>query len=1050
MRGPIAWFARNEVAANLLMVVILFLGGYALVARITLEVFPSFERDSVSVSVSYRGATPAEVEEAAIIRIEEAIADLEGVAEISSTAGEGSGSVSVEVEKGRNPRDLLDDIKNRVDAISSFPDEVERPTYRVSEFRRDVISVVIAAQLPERELRELTERVRDELVALPEVSLVELTGARNHEIAIEVSEATLDRHDLGLQNIVDAVQRSSIDLPAGTVKTRGGEILLRTKGQAYRGQDFARIPVISRADGTRVTLGELAEIRDGFEEEPLYAEFNGTPAMVVEVFRTGSQNALDIGRAVREYVQGSVAHMPPGVQLGYWRDRSRIVKLRLDTLVNNALQGGLLVFLCLALFLRLSVALWVCVGIPISFMGALALLPDLGITINLLSLFAFILVLGIVVDDAIVTGENIYTHLKSSESSLQAAIRGTQEVAVPVTFGLLTTVAAFVPLMYLGGYRGPIFAQIPYIVIPVLVFSWIESKLILPAHMRHVRVHRAGWFGRLQSRVADGLERAIVVFYRPVLEKALNYRYLTFALFLGLSFVLAAYVLSGRWGYTFFPRVETETARATLSMQTGTAEAVTTRHVRRMAEVARQLQDKYRDPDSGESVIRNILVTIGSTAGRATSRGSAELGQVSLELVPPEERRLDIGTKALVSEWRKAIGPIPGAKELNFRAEIGRHGDPIDVQLTGQDFEVLSHIAEQVRDRLREYDGVFDIQDSFEDGKPEIKLRILPEAELLGLSARDLGRQVRNAFFGAEAQRFQRSREDVRVMVRYPQEQRRSLAALDGMRIRTADGVEVPIRNVADIELGQGFTTIRRIDRQRTINVTADADKERVDTTRIGAELSAWLDELLLQYPGVRYSMEGELREQSDSYGSLLYSIGFVLFSIYALLAIPFRSYSQPVLVMLVIPFSMIGALLGHILLGLNLSFMSVLGMLALAGVVVNDSLVLVDWINRRRAEGMAIGDAVRSAGVARFRPILLTSITTFAGLGPLILEKSTQAQFLIPMAVSLGFGILYSTLLSLLLVPAGYLMLEDLKRLWRGPQPLSKAPTGESRAPDT
>jgi multidrug efflux pump subunit AcrB len=1035
MKGPIAWFARNDVAANLLMAMILFMGGYALLDRIILEVFPAFERDTVSVAVSYRGATPAEVEEAAIVRIEEAIADLDGVAKITSSAGEGSGSVSVEVEKGRAPRDLLDDIKNRVDAISSFPDEVERPSYRVQEFRRDVISVVIAAALPEAELRQLTERVRDDLTGLPEVSLVELTGARNYEIAIEVSESALNRYGLSFERIVEAVRRSSVDLPAGTVKTRGGEILLRTKGQAYTAEQFARITVLTRADGTWVTLGDIADVRDGFEEEPLFAEFNGVPAMLLEVYRSGRQNALEVGRAVREYVEQSVAHMPAGVTLGYWRDRSRIVKLRLDTLINNALQGGVLVFLCLALFLRLSVALWVCVGIPISFMGALALLPDLGISINLMSLFAFILVLGIVVDDAIVTGENIYTHLKRSESSLEAAVRGAQEVAVPVTFGLLTTLVAFIPLLFLGGYRGPLFAQIPFIVIPVLVFSWIESKLILPAHMRHVSVRRgaarSGLAG-LQQRLADGFERAIVVLYQPLLERALTYRYLTFALFLGLSFVIAVYVLSGRYGYTFFPRVETETARATLSMQTGTAEEVTARHLRRMAEVARELQKKYRDPDSGESVIRNILLTIGSTAGRATSRGSAELGQVSLELVPPEERTQEIGTKALVAEWRQAIGSIPGAKELNFRAEIGRHGDPIDVQLTGQDFAVLSALSAQVRARLQEYDGVFDIQDSFEDGKPEIKLAIRPEAELLGLSAEDLGRQVRYAFFGAEAQRIQRGRDDVRVMVRYPRQQRRSLASLDGMHIRTADGAEVPIGNVAEVQLGQGFATIRRIDRQRAVNVTADADKERVDTTRIGTELSGYLDDLLRAHPGVRYTLEGELREQAESYGSLFYSIGFVLFGIYALLAIPFRSYAQPLLVMLVIPFSLIGALLGHMLLGMGLSFMSVLGMLALAGVVVNDSLVLVDWINRRRLEGMAIGAAVRVAGVARFRPILLTSITTFAGLAPLIWEKSTQAQFLIPMAVSLGFGILYSTLLSLLLVPAAYLLLEDLQRLWR------------------
>ncbi len=831
---------------------------------------------------------------------------------------------------------------------------------------------------------------------------------------------------------MDAVRRSSVDMPAGSVKTHAGDILLRTKGQAYTGEDFARIGLISQMDGARVSLGDVAQIRDGFEEEPLFAEFNGTPAMMVEVFRTGSQNALDVARAVREYVRDSVAVLPPGVKLDYWRDRSRIVKLRLETLINNAMLGGVLVFLSLALFLRLSVALWVCVGIPISFMGALALMPDMGISINLLSLFAFILVLGIVVDDAIVTGENIYTHLKRRESALDAAIVGAQEVAVPVTFGLLTTVAAFIPLMYLGGYRGPLFAQIPYIVIPVLAFSWIESKLILPAHMRHVRIRRAqdeNLFSRLQGKVATGLERAIILFYKPALEKALSYRYVTFALFTGLSFVIIAFVLSGRYPYTFFPRVETETARATLSMQSGTPAEVTRRHVERMYDIARDLQFKYTDPATGQSVVRNIFVTLGSLAGRATSRGSAELGQVSIELTPPEERTLDIGTKALVREWRQAIGPIPGAKELNFRAEIGRHGDPISIRLSGQDFDKLSEVAAQVRVRLAEYDGLFDIQDSFETGKAEIKLRILPEGELLGISARDLGRQVRNAFYGAEAQRFQRGRDDIRVMVRYPREQRRSLESLSSMRIRTPDGIEVPIGNVAEIEMGQGFSKIKRIDRQRTINVAADANKEQVDTTRIAAELTAWLDQLLLAYPGVRYSMEGELLEQSESYDSLITSIVF-----YALLAIPFRSYSQPILVMLVIPYSLIGAILGHMLLGINLSFMSVLGMLALAGVVVNDSLVLVDWINRRRREGMDLAEAVRAAGVARFRPILLTSITTFAGLAPLILEKSTQAQFLIPMGVSLGFGILYATLLSLILVPAGYLVLEDLKRLWNGP----------------
>jgi multidrug efflux pump subunit AcrB len=880
---------------------------------------------------------------------------------------------------------------------------------------------------------------------LPEVSLTELTAIRPYEISIEVSESTLDRYGLTFDAIVAAIRRSSLDLPAGSLKTATGEILLRTKAQAYSGEDYSRIVVITRQDGTRLTLGEIAEIRDGFEEEPLYGVFNGRRAVVIDVYRSGDQSALEVGRAVKDYVAAQSSAMPAGVSVDYWRDRSRIVKLRLNTLVQSAWQGGLLIFIALALFLRLSVAIWVCVGIPISFLGALALMPEIGVTINLISLFAFILVLGIVVDDAIVTGENIYTHLKRAEDSTTAAVTGAQEVAVPVTFGLLTTVAAFVPLLFVEGFRGALFAQIPAVVIPVLLFSWVESKLILPAHMKHVRLNRErerrpGALQRLQRGVADGLERFVETVYRPLLARVLDQRYLTAAVFVGFSLIVLAFVVSGRYTFTFFPRVQSEVAQATLVMPSGTPVEVTQRHLDRITQVARELQAKYQDPDIDGSIIRHVLVTVGWTGGgfgQAGGSGRPEVGKVSLELVPPEDRSLQVTSSEIVREWRQGIGTIPGAKELRFFAEIGRGGDPIDVQLTGPDFEQLAALAGRLRERLAEYPGVFDIQDSFEDGKPEIKLSIRPEAELLGLNAEDLGRQVRQAFFGAEAQRIQRGRDDVRVMVRYPEEERSSLESLDTMRIRTADGAEVPFGNVAEVELGQGFATIRRVDRQRAINVTADFDKQQVDVNRIAQDLEVFLGELLAENPGVRYTLEGELREQRESLGSLFYGMLFVLFTIYALLAIPFRSYVQPLMVMLVIPFSIVGAILGHMLMGMNLSIMSLMGMLALAGVVVNDSLVLVDWINRRRREGMALVDAVRVAGAARFRPILLTSLTTFVGLLPLIFEKSTQAQFLIPMAVSLGFGILYATLLTLILVPVAYLILEDMLRPFRRSAPM-------------
>ncbi len=1034
MHGMINWFARNPVAANLMMVIILAMGAHAAFNRIPLEVFPAFESDVVTIGLIYRGATPAEVEESLVIRVEEAIADLDGIKKIISLANEGAARIRIEVLTGTNPHQLLEDIKTRVDAISTFPDEVERATYSVVVFRREVISVVVSGDLSERELRRYGEEVRDELAALPMLNQVELNAVRKPEISIELSEQALNRYRLTFDAVTQAIRRSSVDLPAGSIRTEGGEILLRTQGLASRGADFAAIVLRARADGSRLTLGDVATVNDGFEQDPLDMKFDGKPGVLVKVFRTGDQSALDIGQIVKDYVTKKSTQLPANVSLKQWRDRSRIVKLRLQTLLDSAWQGGLLIFLILALFLRISVALWVCVGIPISFMGALWLMPELGVTINIISLFAFILVLGIVVDDAIVTGENIFSHLKRSEDQVDAVVRGAQEVSVPVTFGLLTTVVAFAPLLFVEGVRGAIFAQIPAIVIPVLLFSWVESKLILPAHLRHVRVDhqqkKLNPLSRLQRRVADSLEYFVKHLYQPLLVRSLKQRYLTLAIFIAISFIVVSFAASGRYAFTFFPRVESETARATLTMQSGTPAEVTAQHLAKMAKEAEKLQARFIDED-GNSVISNIMINTGWAGGGGgppAGGGSSEVGQVSLALVPPEERKVEVSTRKLVRAWRRAIGEIPGAKELTYRAEIGRGGDPVDVQLSGRDFKVLSEIASAVREQLHQYPGVFDIRDSFEDGKPEIKLRVRPEAELLGLSTTELGRQVRQAFFGDEAQRIQRGRDDVRVMVRYPEAERRDLNSLDTMRIRSADGTQVPFGNVAEVNMGHGFSSIRRIDRQRVVSVTADLDKKTTDARTIARDLRGFMDELLKKYPGVSYSLEGEQREQGDTFGSLISGSIFTLLAIYSLLAIPFRSYVQPILVLMVIPFSIVGALLGHMVMGLNLSIMSLMGMLALAGVVVNDSLVLVDWINRKRREGMHLDEALRTAGGSRFRPILLTSLTTFAGLTPMLLEKSTQAQFLIPMAVSLGFGILYATFLSLLLIPTSYRILEDVR----------------------
>lgn len=1033
MHSLINWFTRNGVAANLLMFAIIFAGLFSLNNRLPLEVFPSFELDTITVRVPFRGASPTEVEESVNIKIEEAVQDLTDIKSITSTASEGLGTVIINVSSRADVDEVLNDVKQRVDQISTFPSDADNPSVYTIARTREVISAVVAGPLTERELRTLASKIRDDLEALPSVTQVSLSGVRDFELAIEVSEKTLLEYGLTFADVARAISNSSLNLSAGAIKTAGGEVLIRTEGQGRTAEDFASIPIISSADGSRVTLAELASINDGFDEQALAQVYNGRRSIEIDVFRSGNQSAITVAQEVKDYLETAQASMPDNVTLGYWRDRSRIVKARLQTLNKSAMQGGLLVILLLALFLRPSVAFWVFIGVPVSFMGGLAMMPTIGVTINLISLFAFILVLGIVVDDAIVTGENIYSHMRRNPNRIQAAIEGTQEVAIPVTFGVLTTVAAFMPLLMVEGVRGKIFAQIPMIVIPVLLFSLVESKLVLPAHMKHLNFHKPekpNLLSRLQRKVADGLEWMIRHWYQPFLAACMRQRYLTLSVFIGSAIIVFSLVSAGHVKFIFFPRIQSEVARASLVMPNGTPFEVTQKHIERINDAALELQKKHVDPETGLSVIEGIMSTAGSAGGGAN--GQSHLGRVMFEITPPEERGLQVTSRELVMQWRRSIGDIPGAKEINYRAEIGRGGSPLNVQLSGRDFDRLKQAAEIIKNKLANYPGVEDITDSFESGKQELMLAIKPEAQQLGLTLSDLASQVRQAFFGFEVQTIQRDRDDVRVVVRYPLSERQSLDNLQTMMIRTPDGNNVPFAEVADASMGRGFSVIKRVDRKRTINIEADVDKENTDVEAIKRELVEDLPDLLQNFSDVSFSLEGEAREQRESFGSLRIGVLFVLAVIYALLAIPLRSYLQPLMVMLVIPFGVVGAILGHVIMGMNLSIMSYLGMLALAGVVINDSLVLVDFVNKRRAEGLNIQNAVRVAGVARFRAILLTSLTTFFGLMPLIFEESTQAQFLIPMAVSLGFGIMFATLITLVLIPCNYVIFEDIKSLFQ------------------
>jgi len=1030
MHSLIAWFARNSVAANLLMVFIIAWGLSALDSRIPLEVFPTFQLDTVNISVPFRGATPADVEEGVNIKVEEAIQDIEGIRRITSVANEGAGTVSVQVANGYNTLELLDEIKQRVDGISTFSSEVGLPSITIPSTSREVISVVVAGAMPEKELRAVASRVRDDLEALPNVSSVAVSGVRAYEMGIEISQSALERYDLTLSSVAQAIESSSLDMAAGAVTTSRGEVLLRTRGQAYSAEDFRAIDVLSGTDGTRVTLADIATVTDGFEDAQLMQRYNGQSSIEIDVYRTGMQSAITVADEVKAYLVEAEETLPYGVTLGYWRDWSRTVRARLDTLTSSALQGGILVVLLLTLFLRFWVAAWVFVGVPVSILGGIALMPLFGVSLNLLSLFAFILVLGIVVDDAIVTGENIFTHMRRKEDPVQAAIDGAQEVAVPVTFGVLTTVAAFSPLLMIEGARGAVFAQIPLVVIPVLLFSIIESKFVLPSHMSHLDFYKPSKpnrFARLQHRIADDFEHFVETRYQPVLAMALRNRYLALSLFVGGAIVVFSLVSAGHVRFVFFPRVESEIARATLEMPAGTPFEVTQSHIDDMTEAVQRLQARYMDPVTQESVIESILATAGRGGG---GQNASHRGRVMFEITPPEERTLAISSGELVEQWREEVGQIPGAASVSYLAEIGRGGSPIDVEISGMEFEPMTQVAERIKEQLVQFPGISDISDSFEGGKEEIQLSLKPAARQLGISLANIANQVRIAYLGTEVQSIQRNRDEVKVMVRYPKSERGSLVQLSRLSIRAPSGASVPLATVATLETGRGYAQIRRVDRRRTLNIKAEVDKDSANVEGIKSDLRTLARTLEQDYSDIRISLEGEAREQRESFASLRTGLVFVLLVIYALLAIPFRSYIQPLLVMVVIPFGVVGGVLGHMIMGMSLSIMSYMGMLALCGVVVNDSLVLVDWVNRQRAKGVALFDAVRGAGVARFRAVILTSLTTFFGLLPLIFESSTQAQFLIPMAVSLGFGILFATAVTLILIPVNYLVLEDLRLL--------------------
>ena len=1080
----IAWFATNRVAANLLMGFAV-LAGLASLGQIPVKLYPDIDLPVITVTVPYLGAAPEEVESGICTRVEERVEGINGIKEARSTALEGRCNVVLELFHDADQAQVLDEVDAQVNAIDTFPQEAEKPIIQLVTPSSVIMEIAVTGPADERALKELARRVRDDILRLDGVTHAEVSNSRPYEISVEVSEQSLSRNNLTFDDVANALRKRSLDLPGGTVKTRDGEVLLRTRGQAYWGREIENLAVTTRNDGTRVLVKDVARVVDGFEDTSQSLLFDGKPAALVQVSRVGEQDIRLITDRVNDFIGQSASRYPEGVQVQIWQDESKLVSGRLGALLDSGVQGLLLVLILLALFLRPHLALWVAAGIPIAFLGAIFLMYSLGFSIDSVSLIGFILALGMLVDDAVVVGESAYVAHRRGAGQLAGAIQGTQQVMVPVTFGVLTTVAAFTPLLFAVGNTGQLFAVIAATVICCLAFSLIECQMVLPAHLGHryrrmplgefgmtviaavvigafvvtpdlrsaigiaiggvslvYAAHVTGVLSRLGARFArvqvlfeSALENLVQGRFRQLAAAAYRKRVLTLAISLAAVVVSVSIVVSGHLPFTFFMPLQGDTVTARLRMPLGVSEETTQGIVDQLVASARDLQVQLAE-EQGAPVVLHIMEAMGGHPSAAQT-GSAipnpsgpHLAEVTMQLSPSEARELR--TEDVGRIWREIAGSAAASSQLSFTTERIERAPEIWVRFYGENIGDLGSIAGEFRGELLQYPGVYGILDTLRTGKAELELSVTPAGEALGITLSDLGRQVRQAFYGEEAQRIQRGRDDVRLMVRYPEEQRRSLDSLYSLRIRTPEGGEAPFASVAEVKSGRGLAEIQRTNGSRTVDVSAEVDPRITSAEAVMAELSAgFLSEALRRHDGISYSIESA-RDQQETVATVGPIFLMALFAIFALLALPLRSYSQPLIIMTVLPFAFVGAVWGHVLLKLSgsvvgLSMASAFGIVAASGVVVNSTLVLIHGVNRFRAAGDNMTDALINSAVSRFRPILITTVTTFAGVTPLMLSNSVPAQPLIPMAASLSFGVLFSSVAALLFVPALWLVLHDI-----------------------
>lgn len=1026
--GIIAWFARNSVAANLLMIFIL-VGGFFTISTINKQMFPQVKINWISYAAPYPGSAPQEVEEGITIKIEEALETVQGLKRVITYSNRGYSNGWFEVELDYDPQVVLEEVKSAIDSISSFPEGMERIKVEREKFRQEVMYISLYGDLTNGELKELGRKVHNEIQQLPFINISELFTGLDYEISIEVSKDKLREYGLSFRDIANSVRNYSRNMSAGQIRAENGYINLRVENQAYRGHEFEQIPVVTLEDGTKIVLGEVATIIDGFEEGLQYSKFNGKNSVTLFIGAADNQSITDIAEVVKKYVDDKASVLPPGVKLETWVDMTYYLEGRLNMMVDNMKSGAVLVFLMLALFLRVRLAFWVMMGLPVCFLGTLLVMPMefVGVTINVISLFAFILVLGIVVDDAIVMGESAHDEIEEHGHSTENVIRGVKRVAMPATFGVLTTIAVFLPFLFGEGPSSAFGKAIGSVVILCLIFSLVESKLILPAHLVKMKMkafNPKNPIDRLRLWVDTKLKHFIETVYRPSLALFINYRYAVLMFFISLMLISAGLFSGGFVRFVGQPKIPHDFPRVTVEMNVDASEKATLQTLLNIQGVINRV-DKNVEAKYGNSMISDMQVDLRSRTS----------GQLMVKLVVPELRPID--TFALADLWREAIPNYPGVKSLTIGDNLfggGRDDGDIAFRLESKNDAELLAASKELKTKLNSLKGIGDVNDSRQTSAKEVQFELKPLANSLGLTLAEIASQVSYSFYGLEAQRILRDSEEVKVMVRYPLDQRSSVGHVDDVLIQAPNGAELPLSELATITMHDGVTRIRRENGNRTINVWASVDAEQVEPFKVATDIrDNFIPELLRKYPQVKSEVSGSIQEEMESASDQMRDFVISSLIIFSLLAIPLKSYSQATMIMVVIPFGIIGAVLGHFILGMDLSALSVMGILAAAGVVVNDSLVMVDYVNNARKRGERLKDAVMHAGTKRFRAIMLTSITTFIGLVPIIFfEVSAQAKIVIPMAVSLAFGVLFATIVTLVLIPCLYLIIEDVKSLFK------------------